>query len=662
MHSVQKPCVAILERSRVLDERVAQAIESNLVEVFEDSILIRQLYFDELPEGSDLDADVILLPIMSLLPQISGKIRQGSEKLLLAGRIFPQQVMKRLESIPRQAHVLVVSTSAETARDSQRLLYQMGVNWLYLDAYDPDITDPGPFGVAITPGELKFVPHEIKQVIDIGYRKLDTQTFLSLLTRLNIDDERIVSNLLHYIRHLPPMDSDINERYTASFLINKALHAVIDQDKRGVIITDPHYRIIHCNKKTMDILDIAIKRGELLTQIWPKETKGDVSSPSFQQVLTEFGGEPVIVNKTVMSSGRETVGYYFNLETGRSIHAADVNLSKRMRESGLIARYSFTDILFCSGQMAQCIKTAKTVAVTDYTVLVTGETGTGKELIAQSIHNYSRRRQGPFVAINCAALPESLLESELFGYERGAFTGSLKEGKPGLFERANRGTIFLDEIGDMPLQLQLRLLRVLQERQIMRIGSNSIINIDVRVIAATNRNLVQEVAKKNFREDLFYRLNGFCITLPPLRERKEDILYIFEKWLEGSQTVLSERDRQNLIRHKWLGNIRELRNAVNYYRMMGYLPDLSYGYGKDRHAVAPVELTSLLLERIALAGAEGVGRTRLYRCIKDAGVSISEQRLEQQLTSLQQMGLIDRRKGRQGCLLTEKGYEELKMV
>lgn len=173
--------------------------------------------------------------------------------------------------------------------------------------------------------------------------------------------------------------------------------------------------------------------------------------------------------------------------------------------------------------MQKLKKTIKKIASSTSTVLVSGESGTGKELVARAIHNESNRREEPFIAINCAAIPDSLLESELFGYVKGAFTGADPMGKMGKFELANKGTIFLDEIGDMPLSLQTKLLRVLQERKVIRIGSNKQVNIDVRVIAATNKNLIDLIEEDKFREDLYYRLNVIPIEIPPLRERIEDI-------------------------------------------------------------------------------------------------------------------------------------------
>jgi len=218
--------------------------------------------------------------------------------------------------------------------------------------------------------------------------------------------------------------------------------------------------------------------------------------------------------------------------------------------------------------MQEVFKLVGRVAKSDVTVLITGESGTGKELIAKAIHKYSDRKEKPFLAVNCAALPPNLLEAELFGYERGAFTGALSS-KRGLFEQANGGTLFLDEIGELPLELQAKLLRVLQEKEIRRIGGDRTVKVDVRIVAATNRNLEEEVRKGNFREDLFFRLNVVRIEVPPLRERKEDIiplaLYFIRKFSREFKLPvkeLSERAVEWLMGYEFPGNVRELENMI----------------------------------------------------------------------------------------------------
>lgn len=221
-----------------------------------------------------------------------------------------------------------------------------------------------------------------------------------------------------------------------------------------------------------------------------------------------------------------------------------------------------------SQPMQEVYKLLGRVSSSDITVLITGESGTGKELIARAVHYNSKRVGAPFIALNCAAIPHELLESELFGFEKGAFTGAI-ERKTGKFEQANNGTIFLDEIGDMPLDLQTKLLRVLQEKEITRTGGNQSIAINVRIVAATNQDLEQCVAKKTFREDLYYRLNVLPISLPALRERSEDIPLLVDFFIQRSNNEFgseisrcSEKALALLVKHSWPGNIRELENTI----------------------------------------------------------------------------------------------------
>lgn len=204
-----------------------------------------------------------------------------------------------------------------------------------------------------------------------------------------------------------------------------------------------------------------------------------------------------------------------------------------MSRTGLVAAHHFEDIKTCDEKMKSVIETAKVMATYEAPVLIQGQSGTGKELFAQSIHNYSMRHKGPFVAVNCAALPSDLLESELFGYVGGAFTGARKEGKAGLFELAHTGTIFLDEINSMSANIQSKLLRVLETKEVMRIGSDFVIPLDIRIISAANQDVVKEVSQEKFRNDLFFRLNTLTLNLPTLDDRPSDIIYLFALFMEN---------------------------------------------------------------------------------------------------------------------------------
>ncbi|OAT81694.1 hypothetical protein A6M21_09780 [Desulfotomaculum copahuensis] len=302
---------------------------------------------------------------------------------------------------------------------------------------------------------------------------------------------------------------------------------------------------------------------------------------------------------------------------------------------------SFTSIIGQSPAIRSCITIASKAARSNATVLLLGETGTGKEEFARCIHHASLRNSGPFIPINCAAIPHSLAESELFGYDDGAFTGAKKGGQPGKFELANRGTIFLDEIGDMPLSIQSTLLRVLQDRCLHRVGSSNSINVDVRVIAATNKNLQLEVDAGNFRQDLFYRLNVISINIPPLRERDDDLFLIIQHFLNKSNKYfqLSPAVEKIFRNYSWPGNVRELHNVLervmnladgNYILPSHLPPDITSRKQKQLD-LSNLKSMEHVMIRNALrqchgnvskaAGILGISRNTLYRKIKRLGIA-----------------------------------------
>src|SRR6266852_5345592 len=251
-----------------------------------------------------------------------------------------------------------------------------------------------------------------------------------------------------------------------------------------------------------------------------------------------------------------------------SFEIEDVTPAKGALDSNELCGSGLPRIVGNSDALRRVLDMVRVVAPTDATVLINGETGTGKELIAEAIHKYSDRSNGPFLKVNCAAIPAGLLESELFGHERGAYTGAVARGI-GWFERANRGTLLLDEVGDLPLELQPKLLRVMQERQFERLGGAATVHTDVRVICATHRNLAEMVDKREFRADLFYRLSVFPIELPPLRERPEDIRLLVHHFamdyaarMRKRITAIAEEFMALLARHSWPGNVRELQNLI----------------------------------------------------------------------------------------------------
>ncbi len=348
---------------------------------------------------------------------------------------------------------------------------------------------------------------------------------------------------------------------------------LLDNAYEGLIALDRNGKIFFINSSAIRILQLS-SREQYLNQKFSKI----FSSTELNRILSstdEYINEIIPYKSTYLSikklnlsiRGIQT-GSVITFLNASQIRDAEGKLRGKLHQKGHAAKYRFDDLITRSPCMLECIREAKAFARTDTNVVITGESGTGKELISQSIHNWSNRSKGSFVALNCAALPENLLESELFGYVEGAFTGASKGGKAGMFELAHNGTLFLDEISEIPLDLQGRLLRVLQEREIRRLGDNKITPIDVRIIAATNRNLAELVREGKFRNDLYYRLCVLQLNLPPLRERKGDIPLLMQHFIRQTQgkegiyedIILNVQDYRLLEAQPWYGNIRELIN------------------------------------------------------------------------------------------------------
>lgn len=312
--------------------------------------------------------------------------------------------------------------------------------------------------------------------------------------------------------------------------------------------------------------------------------------------------------------------------------------------TGMQASFSFKDVIGKSRSIRQAVQMGKMAAQSPSTILITGESGTGKEVFAQSIHLGSDRREGGFVALNCGAVSSSLIESELFGYDEGAFTGARKGGRIGKFEFASKGTLFLDEIGEMPLEMQVKLLRALQERAITRVGSHKLIPVDVRIIAATNKDLEKEIAEGRFRQDLYFRLNVVNIHLAPLRDRKEDIPVFIQHFLKTKSAKLikpipelSQAVLARLVAYAWPGNIRELENEIEKAVLFdGNLPDYELGgevvssavQSRPLMTIQEVEKEAILNALTLLNGniskvskSLGVGRNTLYLKLKKYNIS-----------------------------------------
>jgi len=356
------------------------------------------------------------------------------------------------------------------------------------------------------------------------------------------------------------------------------LNAVLQNLHDAVLAVDDQHRVIAVNSHMDRILGAAPGEtiGRDLRDVAPMLSLGEVltDSDTSADSVVMMGGKSYLMVRTALRESGQITGAMLRLTDTQAIQRADTVVRSQRKARGLTARYHFDHISGSSPALKRARAVAERCAQSMATVLITGESGTGKELFAQAIHNNSQRCDRPFVALNCASFPESLLESELFGYEDGAFTGARKGGKVGLFESAHTGTIFLDEIGDMPISLQTRLLRVLQEREVVRLGSQQPIPVDLRVIAATHCNLRERIKEGSFRADLYYRLNILRVSIPPLRERPQDIGALALKLLFASmrrQGCGLPADQALaplmpiLLRYEWPGNVRELENIMERF-------------------------------------------------------------------------------------------------
>lgn len=383
--------------------------------------------------------------------------------------------------------------------------------------------------------------------------------------------------ILDFLKHLSRFlaakvsESEAVERLTR---LSKELTTILETIHEGALAIDANGVVTHCNTTAEKLLKLNRFEiiGKNLGDFW-------LNTPALE--VLKSGTEYIEKEEIYQTKSRRSMHFIVSVRPipgkdkpdGAVVSFRDISEARRLVYdlSSTPMDYTFDDIIGESRVICQVKEQAYRVAGGNSTVLITGESGTGKEIFARAIHKASTREDGPFISINCGAIPETLLESELFGYEGGAFTGARKEGKPGKFELANEGTIFLDEIGEMPLHLQVKLLHVLQNREVERVGGSEKIPVDVRIIAASNRDLESMMHEGNFRKDLYFRLSVIPLHIPPLKERKEDIPALVERCLGKYAPMLNKPLRSVdskamdcLLHYHWPGNVRELENAVEY--------------------------------------------------------------------------------------------------
>ena len=600
---------------------------------------------------------------------------RGSESIV-GKRTIRHEYIEKLLTIAKDETVLMVNDDDATTIDVIESLYQLGMNHIKFIPYKRGQMFYDNIQIAVSPGETHLCPTYIPEIIDIGVRPFDMPTIIKVIDHFKLDES---------------VSSKISERYIRSMI---ALHRKIFVAEQEAVKTTEHYQNV---VDTVDDGILAINeekritlfnhRLEALFQCSAKEVIGLPLKNVVNNDLKNFILDGIDENKFFSMNGVDVVAFrqFIHEEntivvTFKSVNQAfeiEKTAQREQHKKGFFAKYEFEDILGKHPILLERVRIAKKLAIAEHPVLINGETGVGKELFAHAIHRTSLRKNGPFIAINCSALTESLLESELFGYEEGTFTGAQRGGKKGLFELADNGTIFLDEIGDISSTVQAHLLRVLQEKEIRRIGGRKITPVNVRVIAATNKNLEQKIAEGTFRSDLFYRLNVLHLSIPPLRDRLSDIQlltnYFVTKsgnWMKVEQQVI-----EAFMEHHWPGNIRELKSMIDYALVVSSgssitLDDLP----RDRLQQTPenyrVTLPSssidakehhMILQMMKLRNDGGKPASRDYLSKESATTPypLTPQQIRLRLNDLEESGYVLKGRGRAGTHITLKGEHYL---
>ena len=608
---------------------------------------------------------------------------------------FYWETLKKLFEIPQGTKVLFVNVTSNMAREAITQLSSLGVNHLQFIPYYPGAVLEEPVDIAVTPGESRFVPPSVKTVIDCDHRPCSYGMMVEIALRLGLEYLPETESFMNYAKVVASNHYSFDLMYAKSRRQESQMHILAESLDEGLIGVNETGDIFVCNKKACQIARISEeltmgKKGEEVFPYIPFYQVLREKKAVPEKIIRLFGTDISLAVVPVVRK-ENCIGAFAMLQKFNEQESRQNALRRQMMQKGHYARYTLDDVIGISTAITETKNILRKMAATDSPVLLMGETGTGKELMAHALHQASRRADGPFIAINVAAMPENLLESELFGYEEGAFTGAKKGGRPGLFEFAHQGTLFLDEVEGMSLSMQVKLLRVLQEGEIMRVGGGSIIRVDVRIVAATNESLEEKIQDGSFRKDLYYRLNALTVEIPPLRKRGDDIFLLLDYFMRkmGGDFTLSEGVKAFLRRHPWPGNIRELQNAVEYFNYLAKPVGLSDlpptmtrfvddgsddGEGEvndnaadDKEAdmayQAAVDKKQFVLNQLALAWKEGktAGREKILEAAKKDHISMTQKQVRDLLDELAKEGLIQVGRGRGGSKITEKGLNKLKI-
>ncbi|SHJ89539.1 Transcriptional regulator containing PAS, AAA-type ATPase, and DNA-binding Fis domains [Dethiosulfatibacter aminovorans DSM 17477] len=638
-----------------------------LKQIFEDYVDIEMHLVVGIDSIVPFYADVVLNTGTFVEQPLRQKCLNSKAKFINISVTIDGSCLDELRELPRGSECLLVSCDNIYSWNTMVTLEQLGIDNVKFIPYFGQKLDLNGINIATYMGIKTYDLEGINRYIDIGWRIIHPYVIRRIGEEANLSSDFIENKISNYVKD----ESKILD-YWKCVMISKTSEFIkdrlelLDFLENPTILINEQMMVLGLNESFRDEFHIDIERmigntlfcSALLTEI--------------NAACTENGGTGIYQSTNgrqyqvvLKPAGSYVVGFYNQI----IIELKRVLIKDQSNESC----YRFKDIVHESESMNRVIELARHFANTDYTILIEGESGTGKELLAHSIHAASKRSSWPFIAVNCGAFSETLLESELFGYAGGAFTGALRTGKKGMLEAANGGTIFLDEIGEASLKMQVKLLRFLQEKEVKPVGSNIVKNVDVRVICATNIDMEKAVSEGTIRDDFFYRLSAVTLFIPPLRERKEDIDPLLRSFLGCGTYHLDEKLQNFLHNWNWPGNARELKGCAEYILSFGsmflkssHLPERYRKKITKGFLTSESDKTSCLekeknieIEILKCLEKNSMGRRGLVNTLSSKGTKFSEYAIRQALENLKEKGWITIGRGREATMITEEGKKQI---
>lgn len=599
---------------------------------------------------------------------LCSQYKRAGISYMSARRVINYTNIRGIIELEQGTQVLLVNDCEETASEAIDQLIEIGLNDIHYFPYYPGCKAYPEVLTAITPGEAAYVPAHIENIIDIGVRTLDIQTIYALMLLLGAEHLLCQSFVARYLKEIVHSSKSFLVSRRKAEQSEKLLETMIDSVDSGIAYVSSNSKIINSNKIFEDIFGKT--KAELSGMEFEKLLSGQVLKLREGTSVIPVDGKPVLLGvKEVQTESSRA--FLITADYGDKINRMNQRIKKDSLKGAGQKLYTFDNYFTWHEACRQMLLLAKKFTKTDGTILIQGESGTGKEILAQSIHHGSKRGENLFIPVNITAFTSSLIDSELFGYEDGAFTGAKKGGKAGIFELADKGTVFIDEIGDASMDFQVKLLRVLEGKCIRRVGGVEEIPVDVRIITATNKNLPRLIKENLFREDLYFRLNILPLCTIPLRERKNDILPLLRHFLsfyfnnEGIEKLLKGELVDFLTRYEWRGNVRELMNVAEYLGLtyeeerpsLDVLPAYMRNGESRGTCIRLGEEEYAVLHKIGENGSRSIGRNKLLKLLEEDGCEIGSGKIRSILKGLEDRGLIEQ--GGSGCVITEKGKSGL---